>query len=281
MLNKVALVTGGAQGIGLAISAALLKSGAKVSLLDVRDDLGLAACKQLQMEHTQDRVIFIRCDVTNKDQLFCPCVCRFVAVYWSTTVLYQITWAWEVCICENGRHVGGLDIVCNNAGIADEKNWRKMVDINLVAVIEGTYLGVEFMSTNKGHRGGDVINIASMGGLVPMSFSPAYCASKHGVVGFTRSMKEVLASDGVRVNAICPDFVNTAMVRQNTGDISSESRELIADMGLISPEVVAEGLLQLLLQDKSKVGAALMVRPPGKLSYFIFVGEQRRERAKL
>ena len=101
MLNKVALVTGGAQGIGLAISAALLKSGAKVcwevflqmtclimhripypgagctlcnfqvSLLDVRDDLGLAACKQLQMEHTQDRVIFIRCDVTNKDQLVC------------------------------------------------------------------------------------------------------------------------------------------------------------------------------------------------------------------
>ena len=60
-----------------------------------------------------------------------------------------------------------------------------------VAVIEGTYLGVEFMSTNKGHRGGDVINIASMGGLVPMSFSPAYCASKHGVVGFTRSMKVV------------------------------------------------------------------------------------------
>ena len=47
------------------------------------------------------------------------------------------------------------------------------------------------MSTNKGHRGGDVINIASMGGLVPMSFSPAYCASKHGVVGFTRSMKVV------------------------------------------------------------------------------------------
>eukprot|EP00731_Ephydatia_muelleri_P021069 Em0013g796a len=256
MLNKVALVTGGAQGIGLAISAALLKSGAKVSLLDVRDDLGLAACKQLQMEHTQDRVIFIRCDVTNKDQLR--------SAFVKTVDMF-----------------GGLDIVCNNAGIADEKNWRKMVDINLVAVIEGTYLGVEFMSTNKGHRGGDVINIASMGGLVPMSFSPAYCASKHGVVGFTRSMKEVLASDGVRVNAICPDFVNTAMVRQNTGDISSESRELIADMGLISPEVVAEGLLQLLLQDKSKVGAALMVRPPGKLSYFIFVGEQRRERAKL
>ena len=53
------------------------------------------------------------------------------------------------------------------------------------------YLRVEFMSTNKGHRGGDVINIASMGGLVPMSFSPVYCASKHGVVGFTRSMKVV------------------------------------------------------------------------------------------
>ena len=58
-------------------------------------------------------------------------------------------------------------------------------------MIEGTYLGVEFMSTDKGHRGGDVINISSMGGLVPMPYGPAYCASKHGVVGFTRSMKVV------------------------------------------------------------------------------------------
>ena len=58
-----------------------------------------------------------------------------------------------------------------------------------VAVIEGTYLAVEFMSTKRGHNGGDVINISSLGGLVPMPFAPAYCASKHGVVGFTRSVK--------------------------------------------------------------------------------------------
>ena len=65
-----------------------------------------------------------------------------------------------------------------------------------VAVIEGTYLGIEFMSTQKGHKGGDVINISSMGGLVPMSFAPAYCASKHGVVGFTRSMKVCVCVGG-------------------------------------------------------------------------------------
>ena len=248
--NRVALVTGAAQGIGLAISAALLKLGAKVSLLDVREDLGKAACKELQKEHTADSMTFYHCDVTDKNQL------------WSA-------------FAKTADKFGGLDMVCNNAGIGNEKNWRKMIDINLVAVIEGTYLGVEFMSTDKGHRGGDVINIASMGGLLPMSFSPAYCASKHGVVGFTRSMKDVLATTGVRVNCICPEFVDTPLVTTNLEFFSKKSQDHIKSVGLMSPELVAKGMLQLLLEDKKKVGAAMMIRPPDKISYFTFPDEQK------
>ena len=81
-----------------------------------------------------------------------------------------------------------------------------------VAVIEGTYLAVEFMSTKRGHNGGDVINISSLGGLVPMPFAPAYCASKHGVVGFTRSVKVCKIVPGSTCSIFVPSsqMCNTA-----------------------------------------------------------------------
>ncbi len=117
--------------------------------------------------------------------------------------------------------------------------------------MEGTYLGLEYMSDKKGGRGGAIINVASFGGrplqfivvpnhhqktflgIVPMLFSPAYCASKFGVVGFSRSLTQAAITDSVRVNCICPEFVNTRLVTEELPDASDETKGLIASKGLL------------------------------------------------
>ena len=114
-------------------------------------------------------------------------------------------------------------------------------------MIEGTYLALEYMSTKNGGKGGIVINTASLGGSPPLSLSsnlyhvcsficlgidpgpsaPVYCATKHGVVGFTKSLKGRATSDGVRVNALCPDFVDTKMVRDGLDDMDEKAKAWI------------------------------------------------------
>ena len=108
-------------------------------------------------------------------------------------------------------HFGGVDIVINNAGIAersplwdDDKGlWKKVIDIDLSAVIEGTRLGIQAMREQG--RGGVIINTASLAGLYPQALTPVYSAAKFGVVGLTRSCKEL--GDDIRVNAVAPRYV--------------------------------------------------------------------------
>ncbi|XP_067852038.1 15-hydroxyprostaglandin dehydrogenase [NAD(+)]-like isoform X2 [Heptranchias perlo] len=161
--GKVALVTGAAQGLGKAFAEVLLKNGAKVSLLDINNAVGQEAKDAFDKIYGAQQTMFIHCDVTSESQL---------------------KDAFE-------RTIGNflqLDIVCNNAGIADEMNWQKCVDVNLVSVIRGTYLGLQYMSRKNGGAGGVIINVSSLAGIEPIIFAPVYTASKHGVVGFTRAM---------------------------------------------------------------------------------------------
>jgi NAD(P)-dependent dehydrogenase (short-subunit alcohol dehydrogenase family) len=133
---------------------------------------------------------------------------RFLIHISTTTIAGNIVAAFDM----HQQTFGHLDICVNNAGIGDVKSflddrsvdgkgsWRKTVDINLTAVIDGTRIAVQAMEG----RGGVIVNVASAAGLYPSSSQPIYSASKAGVVMFTRSLSKLKAK-GIRVNALCPE----------------------------------------------------------------------------
>lgn len=234
--GSIALVTGAAKGVGRAFCAALLERGAaSVEILDICTSEGEELQQHFESKYGKGKALFTHCDVTQKDNL-ADAVKKAVA-----------------------RH-GKLDIMCNNAGIIDEKNWEKMVAINLISVIHGTYIGMEHMN------GGTIVNTASMGGLYPMSYTPVYCGSKHGVIGFSRSIAPVaLKTKNIRLNCICPAFVDTPLLEQQIRDIPATTM-LLGKIGSVTPEKVAEGFIQL-VEDDTKYGQVMRVTASRGIGY--------------
>ncbi|NWQ71472.1 PGDH dehydrogenase, partial [Neopipo cinnamomea] len=209
--GKVALVTGGAQGIGRAFVQALLGKGAKVALLDRNSEAGQESKAALDEQFEAQRTVFIQCDVTDQEQL---------------------KGAFKKVI----EHFGRLDIVVNNAGVNNEKDWESTIQINLVSIISfhmlifkaGTHLTALGL-----YRLCHITNINYQIGLMPAAFQPVYCATKHGVIGFTRSIALAANMDnyGVRLNTICPGFVNTPILQsidkeENMGQYYSYKDEI-------------------------------------------------------
>ncbi|KAK1791967.1 hypothetical protein P4O66_013198, partial [Electrophorus voltai] len=188
--GKVALVTGGAQGIGRAVAETLLKNEAKVSLVDLNQSVGEMCKKDLDQQYGEDNCIFIQCDVTDRGKL--------QEAFQSTV-----------------ERFGRLDIVINNAGINNEKNWEKTIEVNLTSVIKGTYLALDHMSKEYGKEGGVIINVSSMAAFLHSPHQPVYTATKHGVIGFSRAMADASEQGqyGVRINTLCPAFVDTQLLR--------------------------------------------------------------------
>ena len=248
LVGRAALITGAASGLGLSFSRALLQEGCRVNMVDINPK-GETQALALQEIYGNERTFFTQCDVTDSLQL--------AAAFKKTSTAF-----------------GYLDVVCNNAGVSSHGDWQKTLDINLRAVIEGTFLAVEYMSTRHGGRGGLVVNTASFGGLVPMSFEPVYCASKHGVIGFTRSLFRLMDSDGVRVNALCPSYTDTPMVAESMKGPMFKS--IVKATGLLSVDMVTQGLLRL-ISDKDKSGEVLTITTKHGIRYETF----RYEAAKL
>jgi 15-hydroxyprostaglandin dehydrogenase (NAD) len=233
--GKVAVVTGGASGIGLAVTKLLAAHGARLVIADIDSDAGKAAARAIEASGGQAR--FIRTDVTRAEDL-------------SRMLSYA------------SEQFGRVDIVINNAGVDDAgqdffalgaNRWERTLAIDLAAVIRGTQLAVQHMRRQGGD--GVIINTASMGGLIPMATGPVYAASKAGVIHFTRSLA-YLADEGIRVNVICPTFTDTPLVRAH-GDVVMERMKQEVG-GLLSPELVAEGVLEL-VRDDSRAGAVMRV----------------------
>ncbi|KAM9788563.1 15-hydroxyprostaglandin dehydrogenase [NAD(+)]-like [Neosynchiropus ocellatus] len=246
--GKTAAVTGAAMGIGRAIAEILLKNGANVVLLDVNESAGKSLKETLDAQFGRDKSLFLSCDVGSEE---------------------QIKAAFQKAIQKFGR----IDIWCNNAGIMDEAEWRKVISINVpqcpqVGVVTATYLALEHMSRRNGGQGGHIINIASLAGLVSFANVPVYVATKHAVVGFTRSMAmaSMMSGYGVRCNTVCPCFVQTELFEKipvHLGQFSHLkdcNNALIEKMGMMQPSVVAEAVLELVL-DETKDGQAVMVLP--------------------
>ncbi|XP_078086801.1 15-hydroxyprostaglandin dehydrogenase [NAD(+)]-like isoform X2 [Mustelus asterias] len=247
LAGKVALIAGAAQGLGKAFAEILLKNGAKVSLLDINSAVGLESKFAFDKVYGAPQTMFIPCDVTSDNQL---------KDAFNKTV-------------ENFQR---LDIVCNNAGIGDETNWQRCVDINLVSVIRGTYLGLNYMSKKTGGAGGVIINISSISGIHPIISAPVYSASKHGVLGFSRAMAGASKAQslGIRINVLCPSFTDTPLMknissRETMGQFASLEQiviKTVAAVGIIDPSLVAEGFMQL-VADESKNGEVMTVTKKG------------------
>ncbi|XP_034539716.1 15-hydroxyprostaglandin dehydrogenase [NAD(+)] [Notolabrus celidotus] len=254
--GKVAVVTGGAMGIGRAFTEILVQNGAKVAILDVNETAGKSLHEALTKQHGQGKTLFLTCDITSEEQ---------------TKAAFQTA----------AETFGGMDILCNNAGILNETTWEKSVSINLMGVIRGTYLALEHMNKLNGGRGGVIVNTASMAGLGPLPSCPVYTATKHGVIGFTRAMAAASTASGygVRLNAVCPSFVQTELFSNildrlgNLSHLADATKEMAEKFGMLSVSQVADCLLEL-VTDETKNGEALMMTPKfKKYMTFFAVGQ--------
>ncbi|KAG0339754.1 hypothetical protein BG000_001430 [Podila horticola] len=250
--NKVAIITGASSGFGKALAARLVGKGAKVILADIDVKDGERLATELNYDRIEKVAHFIQCDVTNFAQQ--------AAMYAAAET-----------------HFGGVDIIANNAGIAEriplwEDNagiWKKVLDIDLVAVVEGTRLGVQYLQ--KQGRGGVIINTASLAGLYPQPRTPAYSAAKFGVVGLTRSFKDF--PDNIRVNAVAPSFADTKII--------DGAREYITSLNaMVTVDQVIDAFM-LFIEDDSYSGDVARVTPKYGVSVIGRTQQSTKDKAKL
>lgn len=189
--NQVALVTGGASGMGLAAAKAFAAAGASVAISDINGDAARAAAQALVTEGY--KAIGIQCDVADMAQV-------------------------EAMVTETVSTFGRLDFAFNNAGVqspvaetadADPTDYDFVMGVNL----RGVWNCMKFELQQMRKQGsGAIVNNSSLGGLVGIGGRGIYHASKHGVVGLTKSAGIECAPQGIRVNCICPGIIETPMV---------------------------------------------------------------------
>jgi 3-oxoacyl-[acyl-carrier protein] reductase len=186
--GQTAVVTGGAQGLGLAIATRFIAQGARVVLGDLDLDATKAAAASLGGD---DVAIAVRCDVTSGDDV-------------------------EALVNAAVEHFGCLDIMVNNAGITRDATMRKMTEEQFDQVIavhlKGTWNGLRKAATiMRENKSGKIINMSSLSGKVGLVGQTNYSAAKAGIVGMTKAAAKELAHLGIRVNAIQPGLIRSAM----------------------------------------------------------------------
>ena len=238
--NKVALVTGGSSGIGRATALAFAKKGAKVIVVDrIENSEIVDLIRELGSE-----ALFIKCDVSKTAEV-------------------------KAMVDKTIETFGRLDYAFNNAGIegnsaptqdCTEENWDKTIGINL----KGIWLCMKYEIPELLKQGkGVIVNCSSVAGLVGFSGLPAYVASKHGVIGLTKTAALECAKLGIRINAVCPGVIQTPMMDRLTGKKSEAIKQFteLEPMGRFGiPEEIANAVIWMCTDEASFVtGHAMAV----------------------
>jgi NAD(P)-dependent dehydrogenase (short-subunit alcohol dehydrogenase family) len=238
--RKSVIVTGAASGIGRAAALAFASEGARLILADLNQAGGEAAAQQIRDRGGE--ATFLRTDVSRTGD------CAAMV---------------EAAVKLHGR----LDVAFNNAGInlavapiaeVDEQEWARILAVNLT----GVFLCMKHeIPAMKRSGGGAIVNTASVGGVIGTAGVTAYCATKHAVVGLTKSAALDHIADGIRINAVCPGGTRTEMLAEWFKDPAVERRALAhTPIGrMASPEEIAKAVLFLASEDASfMVGHALV-----------------------
>jgi NAD(P)-dependent dehydrogenase (short-subunit alcohol dehydrogenase family) len=240
--GRVAIVTGSASGIGRASAMAFAREGATVVVSDISVDRGEQVAAEIRKSKGQ--AMFVPCDTSKSGE---------VEHLVETTI----------------KTYGRLDCAVNNAGIegdlgstveCSEENWARTIGINLSGVF---YCMKHELRHMRAQKRGTIVNIASIVGYIAFPGLPAYTASKHGVVGLTKAAALENAELGIRVNAVCPGIINTAMLDRVKGQAPNIEAQFLAGepMGRVgTPEEVAEAVVWLCTDRSSFVtGHAMLV----------------------
>ena len=239
--GKVVLVTGAASGIGKANALLFSKEGAKVIVADKESDKGYETVQTIRSSGRES--MFFEVDVSKAKEVK-GLISEIVTVY------------------------GRLDCAHNNAGIAGiassthnctEENWDRTINVNL----KGVWLCMKYeISQMLKQSYGSIVNTSSVAGLVGLKGWPAYVASKHGVIGLTKAASLEYAKRGIRINAVCPNIVQTPMAKVFTRNDSQIELEMIrmTPIGrMAKPEEVAEAVAWLSSDDASYVTGHAMI----------------------
>jgi NAD(P)-dependent dehydrogenase (short-subunit alcohol dehydrogenase family) len=225
--GRVALVTGAGAGIGRATAVRLGREGAAVGVADIDEGAGHETVGAI--EGAGGRAGFVRTDVRREDEV------RAMIEFAVTTF-------------------GGLDILVNNAGIvatpafpdAETEAWMRVVDVNLRGPMLGTHYAIAAMR----ERGGAVVNIASLAGVgYGPHDSPDYAATKAGVARFSAALAPLSDRLGIRVNCICPDWVDTPMSRRSRARMTPEEEAATVPPGILAPDEIADAAVELIRDD--------------------------------
>lgn len=209
MEGKVAIVTGGGSGIGLETAIAFARKGTSVVVADVDEASGRNTVQTI--EESGGEALFVKTDVSNAEQV-------------------------QALVDKTIEQFGRLDYAVNNAGIGGEsvptaeisdEGWQRVIDINLTGVWLCMKREITAMLENGG---GAIVNVASILGKVGFATAAAYVSAKHGVVGLTKTAAVEYATQGIRVNVVCPGFIYTPMLENAGMAEGTEMHQQIASM---------------------------------------------------
>ncbi|MBB2912504.1 NAD(P)-dependent dehydrogenase (short-subunit alcohol dehydrogenase family) [Streptosporangium becharense] len=234
--GRVALVTGGSNGIGAGVARRLAERGAGIVLADIDDDAGKALADELD-------ATFVHCDVSRLEDN-------------------------EAAVATAVERYGRLDLAFLNAGIAsgcglgedfDLRRYRLAMGVNLDGVVFGVHAAIPALLATGG---GTIVATASMAGIVGIPSDPIYAANKHAVVGLVRSLGEDLQARGIRVQGLCPSFADTAIL--------GEGKELLEQIGfpILDVRTVVDAFFRLL--DSDGTGECWFVIPGREIEPFAF-----------